>query len=103
MLTTASIQLTRSLSTIGLHAAQPPPTGTPAALLVGHVTWQGPLPQPSTHQQLPLTLTLHLDTNPDINYTGLTTDSSGFFTVTVTGLTNGTYTWRAKGPKYLAD
>jgi hypothetical protein len=37
------------------------------------------------------------------NYTGLTTDASGFFTVTVTGLADGGYNWRVKGPKYLAN
>ena len=81
----------------------PTPTSTAAAsLLVGHVTWQGPLAQPNVRQQLPITPTLRLGSNPEADYPGLTTDSSGFFTVTVTGLPSGTYTWRAKGPKYLA-
>src|SRR5207253_3867496 len=30
-------------------------------------------------------------------------DASGFFTVSVSGLANGTYNWRTKGPQYLAN
>jgi len=75
-------------------------TPTPAsALLVGHLTWQGPLAQPDVRQQLPLTLTLCVGGTP-ASY-GVTSDSSGFFTVT-TGLSAGSYNWRVKGPKYLA-
>jgi hypothetical protein len=33
----------------------------------------------------------------EVNYAGLTTDSSGFFTVS-TSLPNGAYNWRVKGP-----
>jgi hypothetical protein len=32
----------------------------------------------------------------------MTTDASGFFTVPLGSLPSGTYTWRVKGPKYLA-
>jgi hypothetical protein len=38
---------------------------------------------------------------PVSEYTGLSTDSSGIFTVTAT-LADGNYYWRVKGPKYLA-
>lgn len=87
-----------------IHVTASTPTSTPApALLVGHVTWQGPLAQPNARQQLPITLTLRTGSSPEVDYTGLTTDSSGFFTVTVSGLPAGTYNWRAKGPKYLAN
>jgi hypothetical protein len=39
----------------------------------------------------------------EVNYTGLTTDPSGFFTTSVSGLPNGTYNWRAKGTIWLAN
>src|SRR5205085_532881 len=38
-----------------------------------------------------------------VNYPNQNTDASGFFTVSVTGLPSGTYNWRAKDPKYLAN
>ncbi len=78
-------------------------TGTPpAATLVGHVTWQGRPAQPDALQQLPITLTLKLGTT-EVNYPSQATDSSGFFTVSLGSLAGGTYTWRVKGPKYLAN
>ncbi|MFL5731727.1 MAG: dockerin type I domain-containing protein [Chloroflexia bacterium] len=67
----------------------------PANALVGHVTWQGRPAQPSTLQQLPLTLTLK-SALTEIDYPVMTTDASGFFTASVTGLTPGVYTWRVK-------
>lgn len=77
----------------------PAATSTPSqATLVGHVTWQGPPAQPSVRQQLPITLTLCLSGTP-ASYSA-TTDSSGFFTVTLS-LPTGSYNWQAKGPKYL--
>lgn len=78
------------------------PTATVSAILVGHVTWQGPPAQPNIRQQLPITLTLRLGPNPEVEYTGLTTDASGFFMVPVSTLPSGTYNWRVKGPQYLA-
>ena len=72
-------------------------TPTPAGMLVGHVTWQGRLAQPNALQQLPITLTLKSAT-AEANYPVQNTDASGFFTVTVSGLPNGTYNWRVKGP-----
>ncbi len=83
------------------------PTNTPTAVptsgavLVSHVDWQGHPAQPDPLQQMPVTITLKTGTT-EINYTGLTTDASGFFTVPVGSLANGPYNWRAKGPKYLA-
>lgn len=79
------------------------PTAPPApALLVGHVTWQGPPAQPNTKQALPISITLRLQTGgPMEEISGLTTDSSGNFTATV-DLASGSYQWRVKGPKYLA-
>lgn len=77
------------------------PTATSPAVLVGHVAWEGPAAQPSSRQQLPITLTLKLGTT-EANYTGLTTDAAGFFTVPVHTLPNDLYSWRVKGPRYLA-
>jgi hypothetical protein len=39
----------------------------------------------------------------EINFPAQTTDASGFFTVPVNSLVNGTYNWRVKGPKFLAN
>src|SRR5205807_8246528 len=75
------------------------PTSTPTAtpVLVGHVTWQGHTTGSS--QALPLTLTLRLQSGgPDNEYTSLTTDASGFFTVSVGSLSMGAYNWHTKGP-----
>jgi hypothetical protein len=84
--------------------ATPTSTATPppGAQLVGHVNWQGRPAQPNTLQQLPITLTLKSDAM-EVNYTAQNTDASGFFTVPVGSLPNGTYQWRVKGPKYLAN
>ncbi len=84
------------------RGAFPTATPTPTAQLVGHITWQGRPAQPNTLQQLPVTLTLKLGTT-EINYPAQTTDASGVFTVPVSGLVGGTYTWRAKGPRFLAN
>ena len=78
------------------------PTFTPGpAIFVGHVTWQGPPAQPSTGQQLPITLTLKMGAT-EINYPAQSTDASGFFTTSV-DLPGGVYTWRVKNPTYLAN
>src|SRR5262249_10323749 len=79
----------------------PIPTNTPATILVGHVTWQGRPAQPNTLQQLAITLTLKSGTT-EVNYPSQNTDASGFFTQVVT-LPNGSYDWRVKDPKYLAN
>jgi hypothetical protein len=76
-------------------------TATPTRVLVGHVTWQGRPTQPNTLNQLPLTLTLQLGSSTT-SYPNLQTDASGFFTVPVTILPTGVYTWWAKGLTYLA-
>ncbi len=41
--------------------------------------------------------------NTEVNYPTQNTDASGFFTVSVASLPNGTYNWRVKDPKYLAN
>lgn len=70
--------------------------------LVGHVNWQGRPNQPHSLQSLPVTLTLKLGTT-EKNFRPRSTDASGFFTVSVDGLANGSYNWRVKGPKYLSN
>jgi hypothetical protein len=72
------------------------------ANLQGHVIWQGRPAQPNALQQLPVTLTLKLGTT-EVNYTNLTTDANGLFTVPVGALSPGTYNWRVKGSKHLAN
>jgi N-acetylneuraminic acid mutarotase len=76
------------------------PTFTPVPatpILVGHVNWQSRPAQPNSLQQLPITLTLKSATG-ETDYPVRNTDVSGFFTVPVSGLANGTYNWRVKGP-----
>lgn len=77
-------------------------TSTPVPELVGHVTWQGRPAQPNALQQLPITLTLKLG-GTEVNYPSQSTDASGYFTVSVSGLPPGIYDWRVKGPQYLAN
>jgi hypothetical protein len=80
----------------------PTDTPTPQAQLVGHVTWQGRT-QPGVASAIAITLTLRSQAGgPASEYTGLTTDASGFFTVPVAGLPADDYFWRVKDPKYLA-
>ncbi len=77
-------------------------TATPVSgILVGQVTWQGRPPAPHAWNQLPLTLTLQMGATI-VSYPNQTTDASGFFTVPVSTLPNGVYTWWVKGPQYLA-
>lgn len=75
----------------------PTPTNTPLPLLVGHVTWQGRPAQPHALQALPITLTLKSAAG-EFNYPVQNTDARGYFTVPVSGLANGSYGWRVKGP-----
>jgi outer membrane protein assembly factor BamB len=78
------------------------PTGPAQPVLVGHVTWQS-RPQPDPRSAIPITLTLRLQGGGPANeFTGMTTDANGVFTVTVVSLPNGDYYWRVKDPKYLA-
>jgi phosphatidylserine/phosphatidylglycerophosphate/cardiolipin synthase-like enzyme len=79
-------------------------TSTPISgpVLVGHVTWQGRPAQPNAFQQVAITLTLKVGAT-EVNYPTRNTDSSGFFTVSVGALAPGTYNWRVKDPKFLAN
>jgi hypothetical protein len=84
----------------------PTSTRTPASgvLLVGHIDWQG-IPQPN-HRNTTETLTLTLRLNsggPLIQYGNMTTDAAGYLTVPVGSLAAGTYDYRAKGPRNLAN
>ncbi len=79
------------------------PTNTPsAANLVGHVTWAGST-QPNTRQAQTLTLSICLASGGPTSIYNATTDTSGFFTVSVEGLTPGVYNWRDKGFRSLAN
>ena len=72
-------------------------TTTPSARsLIVHVVWEGRPAQPNALQQLPVTLTLK-SASTEVNFPSATTDASGFFTVSVASLPNGTYNWRVKG------
>ncbi len=71
-------------------------------VVVGHVTWQGRPTQPHTLQQLPITMTLKSGTS-EANYPTRVTDMRGYFTVTVGAIPTGTYNYRVKNPKYLAN
>jgi hypothetical protein len=100
--------MTASITVLSGCAIIPPITSTPTVTntpqvsnVIGHVTWQGRPAQPNALQQLPITLTLKLGTS-ETNYQNLSTDTSGYFTASVTGLAFGTYNWRVKSPKYLA-
>jgi hypothetical protein len=79
------------------------PTNTPVPqrLLVGHVAFQGRPSQPSELQQLPVTLMLRSG-NTVTTFPPVTTDASGFFTVSVAGLSPGQYDWWVKSPIFLA-
>ena len=67
---------------------------------MGHLTWQG-IPQPNNRNAgLTATLTLCVGGTP-ANYV-VTTDASGFFTLT-TGLQDGPYNFRIKGVRSLAN
>jgi len=66
------------------------------AYLVGHVVWQQ-IPQNDPRSMLPITLTLKSGTT-EINFPQQNTDSSGYFTVSVASLPNGTYNWRVQAP-----
>lgn len=79
----------------GIYTATGGFWGVAAPELVGHITWQGRPAQPSALQQLPITLTVKSGAT-EANYPIRTTSASGFFTVPLTGLANGSYTWRVK-------
>src|SRR4029078_6517544 len=74
----------------------------PAANLVGHVTWAGST-QPNTRQMQPLTLTLCSTSAGSTSTYVANTNASGYFTADVASLITGTYNWREKGTRPLAN
>lgn len=83
------------------HTPTITPTNIPQSLVVGHVTWQGRPAQPNALQQMPVTLTLKSGAS-EVNYPVQNTDARGYFTQVIS-LPDGTYNWRVKGPKHLAN
>src|SRR5262249_54321817 len=75
----------------------PTNTATPSRLLVGHVNEQG-----CATNANPISLTLK-SSLAEINYGPQTPDASGFFTVDISSVPAGTYNWRVKGVRYLAN
>lgn len=78
------------------------PVSGPA--LVAHVVWEG-IPQPDQRnvtQTITLTLRLNSGGAP-IEYGNTTTDAGGYFTVPIDSLPAGTYNYRVKGPRNLAN
>jgi hypothetical protein len=103
-------QPTATATNTPTNTATSGPTNTPAntptrePVLVAHISWEG-IPQPSA-RNLTQTITLTLKLNPVgpyFEYTGMTTDASGYFTVPVDTLPVGTYSYRVKGPRNLAN
>jgi hypothetical protein len=75
--------------------------GVAAPVLVGHVSWQGRTVGTNAFRA-PVTITLKSGAT-EVNYAVQNTDASGYFTSSVGAISNGTYNWRVKGPKYLAN
>ncbi len=85
-------------------AGTPIPTVTPACTpyAVGHLTWQT-VPQPSSRNQQPLTVTIRSLSGTGYVDASVTADASGFFTVPLgSGFSTGSASWRVKGPRHLA-
>ncbi len=106
---TATPATTHTPTATATHTSTPTGTATATAtappaqrVLVGHVTWQGRPAQPNPAQQLPLTLVLQSGATTT-SFANVQTDASGFFTVPVTTLPNGVYTWWVKGGSWLAS
>ena len=72
-------------------------------VLVGHALWQGLPAQPSAKQIIPIILTLSPGTAPPLMTSVQPTNASGFFTTTISAMSLGVYTWRAKGNTYLSN
>jgi hypothetical protein len=92
---------TPTLTRTATSTVTPTYTATPpAAVINGHLTWDG-ISQPNA-RNAGLTATLSLCVNgAPANYT-VTTDQNGNFTL-MANLVPGTYNWRIKGIKWLAN
>ena len=78
-------------------------TATPGtSTLTGHVSLQGRGTPPNALWSVPVTVTLRSTSGPGGGDFSATTDSSGYFTLTV-GLAPGSYNWRTKNPQTLAN
>lgn len=75
---------------------------TEAHVLTSHLTWQGHAAQPNAANQQPINLVIKKGTDPRTTYPTQTTNSNGNFTVTA-GVPEGSYTWWAKGSKFLSN
>ncbi len=77
------------------------PTFTPSAVIInGHLTWQGV----AAANRPSVTGTLQLCVSGSTQTFNFTTDTGGYFTVTVTTiLPDGTYHWRTKGGRHLSN
>jgi hypothetical protein len=80
--------------------ATPTSTPTPMGVIIGHVIWQG-IPQPDIRNEDVFAALSVCAGGVSLSY-GVTTDASGFFTVT-TGLEDGSYNWWIKGDINLAN
>ena len=77
-------------------------TPTPLVVVRGHVLLQGRPAPPDPRWSVPVTLTLRLSpSGPTTEYTGLTTDNSGYFTITAPA--PGTYDYRVKNPQTISN
>ena len=95
---TPSPTLTPTETPTGIVVANTPTaTATPTPSMTGRVTWQGRM-----HQSYPIVLTMLRGTTVT-HYPYLVTSASGRFTVPISALPPGTYTWWVKGPGYLAN
>jgi hypothetical protein len=109
LLLTCGLWLASSTASAHKLASQPVSQGAPASppdssLLVSHVTWQGIAQPNASNSTQTITLTLRLaGGGPHYDYTGMTTDASGFFTANVSALPGGDYNYRVKGPRNLAN
>lgn len=86
----------------GMQGAITVTSNSGSTRVTGHVVWQGRPAQPNSAQQMPITLTLKSGAL-EVNYPALTTDNNGFFTLDSGPMQYGSYQWRVKGPKYLAN
>ena len=77
----------------------PTATPTPGQQIIGHITWQS-IPQPDQRNR-GLTATLTICVGGVSNNSTVSTDASGYFTVTAS-LPNGSYNWHLKGSRWLA-
>jgi hypothetical protein len=85
--------------------ATPTITLTPlpgGANLLGHVTWIGST-QPNARQAQTITLSICLVSGGPTSTFNTATDTTGFFTLSLGTLPSGTYNWRDKGFRSLAN